>query len=195
MRRDRVVVPLAKSGINETRKSVNQSQSDVEKMVLTAILACLAAILQSLGGFLPGIGYLFSPFSTAPLFIISWLSPKRGLFAYGLTLVLLWVLQPSELVVFPFTTGLLGIAIGFAVRWFTKRLVTLLFSGIILTLGIDFVLVVIRFPLFGPIAQPAFSIQVTVCLFAFSIFYSWLWLEAVLFLIKRLFGRYCTKTN
>ena len=40
-----------------------------KKLVLTALFSALAAILQSTGNFLPGIGYLISPFATLPILI------------------------------------------------------------------------------------------------------------------------------
>lgn len=37
------------------------------KLILGSIFACIAAILQAAGGFLPGIGYFISPFATATI--------------------------------------------------------------------------------------------------------------------------------
>lgn len=90
---------------------VNQTQS----LVTIASLSALTALFQSAGGFLPGVGYLISPLSTAPLVLVALISFRSGITAYTLTSLLLLLIQPSELTVFPFTTGLLGMTLGFSI--------------------------------------------------------------------------------
>lgn len=63
---------------------------------------------------MPGIGYLISFLATLPIFLVTSLSIRQGILSYILTILLLFIIQPSELIIFPFTTGLLGIAIGVA---------------------------------------------------------------------------------
>src|SRR5690606_21054319 len=90
------------------------------KLILASIFACLAAIFQSAGGYLPGIGYLISPLATAPILLCSLLSIPYGFMSYLLTIMLLVILQPTELIIFPFTTGILGLGIGASFHFFRK---------------------------------------------------------------------------
>lgn len=161
-------------------------QTQTKRLVLGSLFGCLAAILQSAGGFLPGIGYLISPFSTAPILFCSMLSLPLGVASYLLTNLLLLILQPSELIIFPFTTGLLGIGTGAAFHFFKKRLSIVLSGAIILTLGIINLLYIFHFPVLGPVASGSFSILITGLILVFSFFYSWIWVEINLFIFKRI---------
>lgn len=96
--------------------------SKTKQLVSGAIFASLAALFQSAGGFLPGIGMFISPLSTAPILFCFVLSLPLGFITYILTNLLLLIIQPSELIIFPFTTGILGIGIG-AAFYFLKEIV------------------------------------------------------------------------
>lgn len=63
---------------------------------------------------MPGIGFLISFLATLPIFLATCFSIRQGILSYTLTIFLLFIIQPSELIIFPFTTGLLGIAMGVA---------------------------------------------------------------------------------
>src|SRR5690625_3493255 len=86
--------------------------SPTKKLVFTALMAALAAILQSAGGYLPGIGFFISPFTTLPILLGVLVSIRYGIFSYLLAAGLLLIIEPSELFIYPFTTGVLGIALG-----------------------------------------------------------------------------------
>ncbi|MEH7252893.1 hypothetical protein V7111_12265 [Neobacillus niacini] len=58
------------------------------KLILCSIFACIAAILQAAGGFLPGVGYLLSPLATGPILLISMLNIPYGVMSYLLTIML-----------------------------------------------------------------------------------------------------------
>ncbi|KEF39247.1 hypothetical protein M670_01640 [Schinkia azotoformans MEV2011] len=157
-------------------------------LVLGAFLACLAAVLQAAGGFLPGIGYFISPFATLPILICAMFSLSVGVMSYFLTILLLFILVPSELNVFPFTTGLLGIGIGGAFSFFKKRASIIFVGAILLTTGIISLLYIFRFPVLGPAVSYSFSYLTTGGIFLFALFYNWLWVEIALFFFKRLRG-------
>ena len=163
-----------------------RKHTKVKRLVLGSFLACIAAILQAAGGYLPGIGYFISPFSTLPILIGAMFSLRMGVMSYFLTILLLFILFPSELVVFPFTTGVLGIGIGAAFSIFKKRLSIISIGAILLTIGIMSLLYVFRFPVLGPAASNSFSFLTAGSIFLFSFFYSWLWVEIALFFFKRL---------
>src|SRR5690554_3561592 len=92
------------------------------KHMLVSIFSCIAAILQAAGGMLPGIGYFISPLATAPILLCSIFSIPFGVMSYFLTMMLLFILEPTELIIFPFTTGLLGLGIGTSFSLFRKRI-------------------------------------------------------------------------
>ncbi len=151
---------------------------------MSALLACLAALLQSAGGLLPGIGYLVSPFATLPVGLAALSSLKSGVFTYVIAAGLLVLLQPAELFIFPFTTGLLGLALGYALSRSLRRISTVLAGGTALFSGIMLLLTVIRFPLFG--TDTAASVPLFLGLGVFSFLYAWLWAEIILLFHVRL---------
>ncbi|WP_445492629.1 hypothetical protein [Niallia sp. 03133] len=156
------------------------------KLILGSIFGCLAAILQAAGGFLPGIGYFLSPLATAPILLFSMLSIPFGVISYFQTIMLLIILQPTELIVFPFTTGLLGIGLGASFYFFRNRLSIIATGAILLMLGIMNLLFIFHFPVLGPAVSDSFSYLTTGCIFLFSFLYSWLWVEIALLIFKRL---------
>ena len=127
-----------------------RKHTKAKRLVLGSFLACMAAVLQAAGGYLPGIGYFISPFATLPILIGATFSLQMGVMSYFLTILLLFILFPSELVVFPFTTGLLGIGIGAAFSFFKKRVSIISIGAILLNLGIMSLLYVFRFPVLAP---------------------------------------------
>ena len=155
-----------------------------KELVLAALLASLAAALQSAGGLVPGIGYLISPFATLPVAIAAFLSLKTGIGAYITAVGLLFLLQPAELVIFPFTTGLLGLTLGYALLRLRHRGLASLAGGAALFTGIAFLLTVIQFPLFGP--ETEVSAILLAGLGVFSFVYAWIWTEVILLFINRL---------
>ncbi|MFF2499874.1 hypothetical protein [Peribacillus sp. NPDC058075] len=154
------------------------------KLILGSIFACIAAILQAAAGFLPGIGYFISPLATAPILLCSLFSIPYGVMTYLLTIMLLFILQPTELIVFPFTTGLLGMGIGASFYFFRKRIIIIAAGAILLMLGIMSLILIFHFPVLGPGVSVSISFLITGFIFAFI--YSWLWVEIALFLFKRL---------
>ena len=154
------------------------------KLILGSIFACIAAILQAAAGFLPGIGYFLSPLATAPILLGSMFSIPFGIMSYFLTVMLLFILQPTELIVFPFTTGLLGLGIGASFYFFRKRLSIIATGAIFLMLGIMSLILIFHFPVLGPAVPVSFSFFTTGFLLAFI--YSWLWVEIALIIFKRL---------
>ncbi len=160
--------------------------SPTKKLMFTALMAALAAILQSTGGLLPGIGYLLSPFATAPILVIALISFRMRTLSYLLTICLLLVIQPSELVIFPFTTGLLGMSLGWTLLAIDRRLGIVITNGLLLFLGICIPLYGFGFPVFGPTFATLFNWPVLLIILGFSLLYSWIWLEFGLFFLRKI---------
>lgn len=155
-------------------------------MTFTALLAALATVLQSAGGFLPGIGYFFSPIASLPIFLAALISLRSGLLAYVLTIFLLLLIQPSELVIFPFTTGLLGLGLGWTFLAFHRRLAILIVNSSLLLIGICIPLYGLDFPVFGPAVSSSINIPILLALFGFSLLYSWFWVEFSLLFLRKI---------
>ncbi|MEH7886080.1 hypothetical protein V7654_17405 [Bacillus sp. JJ1609] len=163
-----------------------RKHTKTKRLIFGSILACMAAVLQATGGYLPGLGYLISPFATQPILICAMFSLPIGVMSYFLTILLLLILQPSELIVFPFTTGLLGIGIGAAFSFFGKRLSIICVGAVSLFIGIMILLYVFHFPVLGPTVSDSFSFLITGSVSLFAFLYSMLWVELALFFFKRL---------
>lgn len=163
-----------------------QSWSITKRLIFTALMASLATILQSAGGLLPGIGYAISPLATAPILLGSLISFRSGTLIYSLTICLLMVIQPSELLIFPFTTGLLGIGLGWTFISLNKRSVIIVMNGFLLLIGICIPLYGIGFPVFGSAVSSSFHMSTLLIIFAFSLLYSLLWVNFGLFLLRKI---------
>lgn len=160
--------------------------SYTHRMVLVAIFSGLAAVFQSAGALFPGIGYFISPLTTAPIIFCTILSARLGFLSYLLTILLLLFSQPSELIVFPFTTGLLGLSIGIGVLICKKQTTLNIMACSSLSLGILAVLYALKFPLLGPAVSTAPKLSTIAGIFLFSGVYCWIWVQASRFLIKRI---------
>ncbi|MER2090138.1 MAG: hypothetical protein ABS920_10385 [Sporosarcina sp.] len=157
-----------------------------KKLIFIALMAALAVVLQSAGGLLPGIGYFFSPFATAPILLGALISFRAGVMTYLVTICLLFIIQPSELVIFPFTTGLLGLGLAWTFRVLNGRFRTLISNALLLFLGICIPLYGFDFPVFGPIISPNINVTAIMIIFGFSLAYCLLWIVFGLLLLRKI---------
>lgn len=177
------ILPVS-SKLGEIREKIN-AFSHAKKIVVIAFFSAMAAIFQS-AGIVAGFGYLISFLATAPIIMMVFFSLVHGLMGYILTVLLLLVLAPSELIVFPFTTGLLGLGLGAGMLYFKKRIAVIAFSAFWLCAGISVILYMFRFPVLGPMVETSFSIKAVAAIYVFSLFYSWFWVEISRVIIGKL---------
>lgn len=161
----------------EIRLCFQKAYSNTKLITLTAQLCALAVIFQSAGGLLPFIGYLISPLATAPVALSMVCSARAGLMTYISTMLLLFIIQPGELIIFTFTTGILGLAIGHGFILLNRRISVVLVASVSLFLGINILLFLLKFPIFGPLVSTSFNLINVIAVFIFSFLYSWLWTE------------------
>ncbi|MDZ5471391.1 hypothetical protein SM124_06485 [Bacillus sp. 31A1R] len=154
----------------------NQAYSKTTKLVLGSLLGALAAILQSAGLF-AGVGYIFSTITTGPIILATIISIRIGILTYVLTTLLLVIIQPTEVLVFLFTTGLLGVGLGIAFKLLKKGILVTLMGGITLSLGIFALLYIFQFPILGPSVTSKVSGTVILGTLVLSILYSWIWMR------------------
>ncbi|WP_249276127.1 hypothetical protein, partial [Priestia aryabhattai] len=157
-------------------------------MLFLFILSCAFSSfnIYSKSIFITFLGMFISPLSTAPILFCFVLSLPLGFITYILTNLLLLIIQPSELIIFPFTTGILGIGIGAAFYFFKKRLYIIISGATSLTVGIITLLCVFKFPVLGPVISNNFSLCTTGLIFVFTFLYSWIWVELSLAYFKKL---------
>ncbi|WP_438315279.1 hypothetical protein [Sporosarcina sp. FA9] len=171
---------------NDIHQHIKRNWSRAKMTAYAALMAAFAAILQSAGGLIIGIGFFISPFATAPILMATLVSFRSGLFTYFVSIILLLLIQPAELFIFPFTTGLLGLGLGWSFHTLSSSYKIVFMNGASLFLGICIPLYVLGFPVFGPSSTSSTSFTMLVLLFVFSFVYSWIWLEFGLFLLRKL---------
>lgn len=157
------------------------------KLVITALMSALATMFQAAGNLIPGIGLLISPFATLPIFFAIFYSIREGILSYILTFSLLFIIQPGELIIFPFTTGLLGIALGVSFLQFKRRIWIVSFSAVCLLIGIMIVLDIFRFPVLGPTVHTTMDIKVISLIFILSFLYCWIYAELCRIMMNRVY--------
>ncbi|WP_154663051.1 hypothetical protein [Bacillus massiliigorillae] len=160
--------------------------SPTTKLVLSAILSSFAAICQSAGGYAPGIGYFVSAMTTLPIFLSAFVSVRHGILSYFVTILLLLLIQPSELLTFSFTTGILGLVIGGSFYRSKTRFWVVFLAGAALFIGIITILFIFRFPVLGPGVGTSFHFRLLLLVAIFSLLYAWLAAGVCSFVLKRL---------
>lgn len=170
-----------KSGIWENKILVDLAEivdfySKTTRLVMGALLGSLALILQSAGIF-TGLGYIISMMATGPIVLAALLSNRIGWMTYFVTIFLLAMFQPSELFVFPFITGLIGLSIGFGLKYLKTLIFIDLLAAFCLSAGIFILLYGIGFPILGPYVSSQFNIMVFFGTITFSLIYSWIWIR------------------
>lgn len=149
--------------------------SKTKWLTIGALFSTITVILQSAGIF-AGIGFLLSMMSTGPLVLATLLSLRMGVMTYFATIFLLAVLQPSELLIFSFTTGLLGLSLGAGLKLLRKSIFVVLFAALSLTLGISILLYGLKFPILGPAITSYDNGIIMLGVFIFCFLYSWIWM-------------------
>ncbi|PKJ54060.1 hypothetical protein [Bacillus sp. SN10] len=173
--------------VNDASVVYKRKLSLANKLVITALMSALAAMFQAAGNLIPGIGLFISPFATLPIFLAVCYSIREGVLSYILTILLLFIIEPSELIVFPFTTGLLGIALGLSFIQFKRRIWVISFSTICLLIGIMIVLDIFRFPVLGPAIHTTMDIKISLSVFILSFLYCWIYAGLCRILLNRVY--------
>lgn len=159
--------------------------SKTNRLVLGSLLGAVAAIFQS-AGLIAGIGYLFSMLATGPIIMATILSVRIGVLTYILTTLLLVIIQPTEVIVFLFTTGLLGVSLGIGFKVLKQKTLVTIAGGVSLAVGIMMLLYLFQFPILGPQVTSDASVTVILGILSFCLLYSWLWMRVSIIAMKQM---------
>src|SRR5699024_11485021 len=110
--------------------------------------------------------------SDLPVLVAALISFRHGVFTYLLGTILLFLIEPSEFFMFPFTTGLLGLGLGLSFRMLRSTVLIVLINGVILTIGICIPLYLLKFPVLGPASSFQIKETVLLAIFIFAAVYS-----------------------
>jgi hypothetical protein len=164
------------------------------KLVFGSLLGAIAALLQAAGLF-SGIGYVLSMLATGPIIIATIMSIRVGLLTYVLTALLLLVIQPTEVLVFLFTTGILGIGLGTGFKVLKRKLFVTAAGALTLAMGIASLLYLFQFPILGSSLTGQLNMSVTAGILAFCLLYSWIWMRVSLFAMHRFEKQYSVRRS
>jgi len=195
--RERSMLKVLKRGVRFFLKAHEVSVVDYPrntKMLLGSLLGAIAAILQS-AGLIGGFGYAFSMMATGPIVLSTVISVQFGLLTYVVTAILLLIIQPSEVLVFLFTTGLLGVALGLGFKWSRRQVSFTLTGGLALSAGILLLLFVFHFPVLGPSFSSDVNAKTILAVEVFSIIYSWIWMRVSIAGIRQINKRVMSKVQ
>lgn len=166
-----------------------EQYSHTIKLVLGSVLGAIAALLQAAGLF-AGIGYVFSMMATGPIVLATILSIRIGLITYIVTTLLLVIIQPTEVLIFLFTTGILGLGLGLGFKLLRKKLLVTLTGMITLAIGIMSLLFLFQFPVLGPTVGTDANISMALGILFFCYIYSWIWMRVSLLIMRRMEKQY-----
>lgn len=131
-------------------------------------------MFQSAPVFLPAIGLLFSPLSTLPIAIAAFYSISLGFTVFFSSALILVLVSVQEAIILLFTTGLLGLVIG-TLLYRKGIIVSILFSFIILSLGMISLTYIVGISAFGDLTN-SISFPLTLFMFtSFSLIYVSIW--------------------
>lgn len=128
-------------------------------------------IFQAAPVFLPSIGLLFSPLSTLPVAIAAVYQISLGITVYFSAFFILLFIYGEEAIILLFTTGLLGVIVG-SLLLRKNMIVSILFSSIILSIGMLVLTFLLEIPVFG---ENTNSISVLLVYLFFPLIYATLW--------------------
>ncbi|UTR08853.1 hypothetical protein MM300_12990 [Evansella sp. LMS18] len=151
-----------------------KNMSPARFISIGGLLTTMAVIFQSAPVFLPVIGLGFSPLSTLPVAIAAFLHIPLGITVYFAAALILAFIYIQEAIILFFTTGLLGIVIG---TFLFRRgiVVSIILSGVILTLGMLSLTYIAGIAAFGDLTS-SLSIPLTIVTFlSFALVYASIW--------------------
>lgn len=144
-----------------------------------AIFSLLAAVMQLFPIFFPIIGLMISPFSTLPICICTIKNRHLGMLSYPCAFLLISLFNIQEAIIFLFTTGPLGLALGYCFNNEMGRLKATFFTGTVLFMGITTMTHLIGISAFGDFLNSENYIFLLSIYLIFSLFWSFMWIAFI----------------
>lgn len=146
------------------------------------ILTALAVVLQSSPVFLPGIGFILSPFATLPIALAAVTSTYSGIIALFSSAFILLLISPQEAVIFMLTTGPLGLVLG--ASYFKGIVRSITVAGITLFIGMNVLTHAAGIAVFGDLTPNSSLITTTFIFILFALLYSAIWASLLRFFVN-----------
>lgn len=151
-----------------------RKENIVRLIGLGGILTSISVLLQSAPVFIPIIGLALSPFSTLPVALAAVINVYLGMVVLLSSVLILIAVSIQEAAIFLFTTGILGIVLGSMI--FRKgRLVNILSSSIVLSIGMIILTYVVAVPGFVELLGTYSFIFIISIYLMFSLVYVSIW--------------------
>ncbi|MBH1941860.1 hypothetical protein I5677_13235 [Mobilitalea sibirica] len=139
-------------------------------IVFGALMAALAAIIQSLPALLTEAVIFITIFSSIPIYIIARIKPTVGVLSYLVAAFLVMLISLHEALFFLFSNGVVGLSLGSCSYFMIRKLLLAVLSALMLTLSLCIINYGIGIMVFGSELPGALIVQIII-IFVFSCIY------------------------
>lgn len=154
-------------------------------LILGGILAGFAVIFQIIPVIFTEVLVILTIFSALPIYIISRANPKYGFISYIVSGLMILLFSYHESMIFVFTNGIVGLALG-TCSYYTNRISSIsLISSLLLTLSLIILNYIVGIPVFGGKIPGNMAIQFIIIIL-FSLLYCTIYLYFSKFMFKKL---------
>jgi len=144
---------------------------NTKTIVIGALFAAIAALLQLTPVFLSEMVLFLTIFSAVPIYIVSRINPKAVVLSYFVASMIVMLLSVHEGLFFLCTNGIIGLSLGICSYYTKMKGITWLISSLILTITLSILNYGIGIPVFGSTIPGIMIIQIGI-LFYFSFIYN-----------------------
>jgi hypothetical protein len=157
----------------------------VLRIALGGLMACTAALIQTVPVFLSEAFVLVTIFSAVPIFLISLIHPKTGLAVVLASFLLIVAFSAHEALLFLFTNGPAGFTLGCCSHYTGRVLLIVCVSAVVLSGCLGILNYLIGISVFGVAMPGTLAVQLLI-IFVFSFSYSFLFYRLCRAVLKRI---------
>lgn len=158
---------------------------ETKKIVLGGLLACAAAVFQTLPVFLSEAFVILTLFSALPIYIICRINPKIGTTSAIASFLLISLFTTHEALFFIFTNATIGVSLGICSHFSCNKKFIVFISSIALSCTLCIMNFIIGIPIFGAPLPGVFLIQLLI-IAVFCLVYNLIYLYFCNFIFKKL---------
>lgn len=145
--------------------------NNTRTLVLGVLLAGLAVIFQLMPVFLSEAVIFLTVLSTVPIYVIARTAPRIGITAYVITGIVISIINIHEGLIYVFTNGIIGLALGIGMYNTRNRVVVCALTALLLAVTLNFLHSFIGIPVLGIDLPEAFLVRMIILL-VFSAVYA-----------------------